>query len=89
MKSYKLELTHQAGHALEKMARREPAIYRRMANALDALKEDPFQGKALKGKLRGKYSFRVGSYRIIYTVHNQILTVFVIDIGHRREIYRQ
>ncbi len=49
---------------------------------------DPFLGKPLKDNLKGKYSFRVGSYRIIYSVHKHEITVYVLDIGHRREIYQ-
>lgn len=70
------------------MAQREPALYRRVARALDDLGQDPFQGKALKGKLQGRYSYRVGSYRILYLIRRHALLVIVIDIGHRRDIYR-
>ena len=70
------------------MAEREPALYQRVAGALDDLQRDPYQGKPLKGELKGRYSYRVGSYRIIYLVHQQQLRVLVIDIGHRRDIYR-
>ena len=70
------------------MAEREPALYQRVASALDDLERDPYQGKPLKGELKGRYSYRVGSYRIIYLVHQQQLRVLVIDIGHRRDIYR-
>lgn len=34
------------------------------------------------------YRIRVGGYRIIYRIHDDILVVLVIRIGHRREIYR-
>lgn len=70
------------------MAQREPEIYRRVAQALDDLEHDPFQGKALKGQLTGRYSYRVGSYRMLYVLHHHRLTVLVIDVGHRRDIYR-
>jgi len=70
------------------MAKRQPAIYRRVARALDDLEIDPYQGKPLKGALKGRYTYRVGSYRIIYLIKKQKLIVYVIDIGHRREIYR-
>ena len=70
------------------MALREPELYRRVAEALDGLEQDPFQGKPLKGKLSGRYSYRVGSYRIIYMVKRRELIVLVIDIAHRRDIYR-
>jgi mRNA interferase RelE/StbE len=35
------------------------------------------------------YRVRVGDYRIIYEIRDTILVVLVVEIGHRREIYRQ
>lgn len=70
------------------MAKREPALYARVSRALDDLEEDPFQGKPLRGRLKGRYSYRVGSYRILYVIHRHQLLAIVIDIGHRRDIYR-
>jgi mRNA interferase RelE/StbE len=42
-------------------------------------------------KLKGvnAYRIRVGNYRIIYEIHDQIITVVVVDIGDRKEIYRR
>ena len=78
--------------AAEKFYRRlchsDRSHFSRLANALESLKADPFQGKPLKHKLKGKYSLRVGVYRMIYTVDKQKITVYIFDIGHRREIYR-
>ena len=70
------------------MAQREPELYRRVARTLDDLERHPFQGKALKGRLADRYSYRIGSYRIIYLIRNRALLVIVIDLGHRRDIYR-
>jgi mRNA interferase RelE/StbE len=55
---------------------------------LDDLERDPFQGKPLTGELKGRYSYRVGSYRIVYLIRRHELLVLVIDVGHRRDIYR-
>ena len=88
MAAYRLELSNQAERVIRRMAQREPALYPRVARALDDLERDPFQGKALKGELKGRYSYRVGSYRIVYLVRQQELLVLIIDIGHRRDIYR-
>lgn len=41
--------------------------------------------------LKGRHSdwrIRVGDYRVIYAVHDEILVVLVIDVGHRRDTYR-
>jgi mRNA interferase RelE/StbE len=70
------------------MMEREPALYQRVAKTLDDLERDPFQGKPLTGELKGRYSYRVGSYRIVYLIRRHELLVLVIDVGHRRDIYR-
>ena len=85
---YHLELSRRAEKALRWLAQNENILFRRVSAVLDGLEQDPFQGKALKGELTGRYSYRVGRYRIIYTVRRHELLVLVIDIGHRKEVYR-
>lgn len=46
------------------------------------------EGKPLHGALKGLWSYRFGSYRILYEVRHGELLVIVIDLGHRREIYK-
>jgi mRNA interferase RelE/StbE len=43
--------------------------------------------KALKGKLSGKFRLRVRNYRIIYQKKDDVLTILIVRIGHRKEIY--
>ena len=88
MAAYNVELSNQAERVIRRMAEREPALYQRVANAVDDLQHDPHQGKPLKGELKGRYSYRVGIYRIVYLIRRQELLVLIIDIGHRRDIYR-
>ena len=88
MAAYKLELSNQAERVIRRMAQREPVLYQRIASVLNDLQRDPHQGKPLKGELKGRYSYRVGSYRIVYLIRHQELLVLIIDIGHRRDIYR-
>ena len=85
---YRLDLSRRAEKALRWLAQNENIIYQRVSAVLDDLERDPFQGKALKGDLAGRYTYRVGNYRIIYTVYRHELLVLVIDVGHRKEVYR-
>lgn len=88
MAAYSIELSNHAERVIRRIAERDPALYQRVANALDDLQRDPYQGKPLKGELRGRYSYRVGSYRIIYLVRRHELLVLILDVGHRRDVYR-
>lgn len=44
-------------------------------------------GKALIGDMKGLWRYRVDNYRIICRLEEDILTVLVVKIGHRRNIY--
>ncbi|MCE3231338.1 MAG: type toxin-antitoxin system RelE/ParE family toxin [Alphaproteobacteria bacterium] len=44
-------------------------------------------GDALKGNLNPYWRYRVGDYRILCILENEIVTVHVMHVGHRREIY--
>lgn len=67
------------------------SIKKRHQNALkiviDGLKENPYLGKPLGRELTGKYSYRVGVYRIIYKINKQDKSVHVLTAGHRSNIY--
>lgn len=55
--------------------------------ALGLLERDPFAGYALRGKLRGLYSLRVGAYRVVYQLTDGGKTVRVAAIRHRSVSY--
>ena len=88
-KRYRVELTATSQKFIERVERRDKALYRRLVAALSYLETDPFAGKPLGAEAKGKHSYRVGSYRVIYSVVRDRLIVYVIAIGHRREVYRK
>ncbi len=45
-------------------------------------------GKALKGSLGELWRYRVGDYRVLCDIQDGVLTVLVLQIGNRREVYR-
>jgi mRNA interferase RelE/StbE len=45
-------------------------------------------GKALKGSLGDLWRYRVGDYRVLCDIQDGLLTVLVLQIGNRREVYR-
>ncbi len=54
-----------------------------------AFSENPRDlGHALSGRFAGHWRYRVGDYRIICKIEDQTITILVIEIGHRREVYR-
>ncbi|MCF6244056.1 MAG: type II toxin-antitoxin system RelE/ParE family toxin [Sulfurovum sp.] len=51
------------------------------------LSDDPYSGKKLVGNLSAFWRIRVGDYRVIYSIEEEIVTVEVIKIKHRKEVY--
>ena len=60
----------------------------RIRAALDLLATNPRPPRcvALSG-FESTYRVRVGDYRILYAVHEEIRVIAVIRVGHRREVY--
>jgi mRNA-degrading endonuclease RelE of RelBE toxin-antitoxin system len=56
-------------------------------DALGLLEREPHAGYALRGKLRGLYSLRVGAYRILYQLTDGEGTIRVAAIRHRAVAY--
>lgn len=57
-------------------------------NALGLLEREPLAGHALRGRLRGLRSLRVGAYRVIYQLADDDQTIRVAAIRHRSNAYR-
>jgi len=85
---YSIEFSSLAAKALEKIYSVDRKLYSRLITAIESLKVDPYRGKHLKGRLASDYSLRIGDCRVIYTVHKNKFIIYVIDLGHRKEIYR-
>ena len=60
----------------------------RVVEGLKEIKENPYEGKPLKGKLKEMLSWRVGKYRILYQIHGDKLLIIVINVEHRKHAYK-
>jgi mRNA interferase RelE/StbE len=84
---YEIHIGASAARSLRKL---DDIARRRIARAIDSLTTNPRPHGAVK--LAGEsdlYRLRTGDYRILYTIRDRILTVLVVAIGHRRDIYRR
>ncbi len=61
---------------------------RRIVDAIEGLVVDPLCGKPLKGRWKGLRRIRIGLYRVIYALRKAELTILVLRIGHRSDVYR-
>lgn len=58
--------------------------------ALDIISTQPYFGnniKKLKGNFEGLYRYRIGNYRIVYSIEEQIKIVSIVWIGKRKDAY--
>jgi mRNA interferase RelE/StbE len=83
--TYRIEISRRAAKAVTSL---DKPLRRKILAAIDALSGNPRPVGCKKLAGQQAWRIRVGDYRIIYEIHDQVLLVIVVDIGHRREIYR-
>ena len=86
MTEYRVELRPAAVRALRKL---DPSIRYRVQGAIALLRQDPRPPGARKLHGRDGLPVRVGDHRIIYTINDHVLTVVIVTLGHRREVYER
>ncbi|MFP2896961.1 type II toxin-antitoxin system RelE family toxin [Corallococcus sp. 4LFB] len=74
--------------AAKQLAAVDPVHQRRIAKRIDALAMEPRPVGAEKLKGSDYLRIRIGDYRVIYQVEDGRLVVLIVELGHRREIYR-
>ena len=85
MGKYKIDIKKSAVKEIEHLPRRD------MQDVLDKITSltknpRPHDGKKLSGQ--EKYRVRCGDYRILYSIEDDILVVYVVKVGHRKNVYR-
>ena len=61
---------------------------RRIVDRIGKLAENPRPPRCEKPSGQDKYRIRQGSYRIVYTIEDQDLAVYVVKVAHRKDVYR-
>ena len=85
--SYRIEVAPAAVRQLRKLDR---VAQRRVQAAIELLASEPRPSGAKKlvgGD--GEWRVRTGEYRIVYEIHDNVLLVLVVAVGHRRDIYER
>jgi len=85
MASYRIVFKKSVAKDLRQIPKKD---IQRILKRIDSLKED--QRPAGVEKLSGdeKYRIRQGNYRILYMIEDEIITVTIVKVGHRRDLYR-
>lgn len=86
MASYSLDIKRSAAKELAGLPRQDRA---RIITRIQALAHEPRPPGCEKLSGQERYRVRQGDYRILNEIHDEVLTVMVVKIGHRRDIFRK
>ena len=87
--NYKVEYTSQAIKSLKKFDKHVRKILKdwieeNLINTTNPRKH----GKGLKGDKSGQWRYRVGDYRILAEIQDNKVVILIINIGHRKDVYK-
>jgi mRNA interferase RelE/StbE len=84
-----IEITRTAERQIKKLDRSAQVIVMRfLRERLKGASNPQKWGKPLRGEKRGLWRYRVGDYRLICDIQDERITVLVLEVGHRRDVYR-
>lgn len=82
---YQIHYAPRASRVIEALSRE---FQRRVIARIESLAKNPRPSGALKLAGEDTWRVRVGTYRVIYSIIDKQLVVLIVDVGHRREVYR-
>jgi mRNA interferase RelE/StbE len=87
MASYKIVWKRSAAKELKKLPKQ---IIRRVLEAVEALSSEPqpVGSRKIVGTIN-QYRLRVGDYRVIYALEDEILCVEIVRVRHRKDVYKR
>ncbi|BAY29845.1 plasmid stabilization system [Nostoc carneum NIES-2107] len=84
--TYQIEISARAAKQLKKLS---SEIREKINHKILELAENPRPSGVVKlENTDDKYRIRVGNYRVLYEIEDDVLIVKVVRVGHRRDIYR-
>ena len=87
---YKVEYTKQAVKQLKKLDKTTASLIIGWIEKNLVECENPRQyGKGLVANHRGEWRYRIGNYRLIADIQDEKITILILNVGHRREIYKK
>jgi mRNA interferase RelE/StbE len=85
-----IDLSNEALKALSKIDRTPRSKIRAFIDKeLPKMSNPRLKGKALSGDLKGLWRYRIGDYRVICQIKDNELVILIVELGHRKEVYRK
>jgi mRNA interferase RelE/StbE len=87
--AWTIEITRTAEKQIKKLGRTaQESIVRFLRERLRPAENPRRWGKPLQGEKLGLWRYRVGDYRLICDIQDEKITVIVLEVGHRKDVYR-
>ena len=85
---YKIQFTQRAKKDLKKLdPHTSSLILGWIRKNLENCENPRLHGKALTANRSGQWRYRVGDYRLLAQIEDDTITIIVLNVGHRRDIY--
>ena len=84
MENYSIEIKKSAAKEIEKLPK---TVLKRILNKIQSLSTEPRPSGCKKLTADEKYRLRVGDYRILYSIEDDRLVIYIVKVGHRKKIY--
>jgi mRNA interferase RelE/StbE len=86
--AWTLRVADQARRQLKKIDQKQADRITLGMMEIACLDNPRLRGKAMAGKYAGHWRYRFGDYRVIARLEDGRMTILVIAVGHRRDVYR-
>ena len=86
--AWAIEFERKADKQLGKLNPHDAARIVKLVEEVALLDDPRSRGHALTGNLGGLWRYRAGDWRIIARFEDRRVVILVVEIGHRREVYR-
>ena len=85
MAKYEISIKKSAIKELEKIPKKE---LHKIVKKIQALSSDPRPQGSQRLSHKEQYRIRQGDYRAVYSIDDDNLNVYIVKVGHRKEVYR-
>jgi mRNA interferase RelE/StbE len=87
--AWRIRFSKEADKSLRKLDRQVSARILDELEEVSRLDDPRTRGKALVGNLAGLWRYRVGDYRVVCDIEDEVLVILVVGVAHRSSVYRR
>lgn len=87
--AWRIRFSKEADKSLRKLDRQVSARILDELEEVSRLDDPCTRGKALVGNLAGLWRYRVGDYRVVCDIEDEVLVILVVGVAHRSSVYRR